>query len=140
MLDIAGNEYLANYFFGAVPLFVLTGLLVAAADIGRETFTFARWVTRPIRGGLGIATVAPIRRSPRLLGSSIASATVFAKVASTEMIRHEYYSRFAVSVVSGSSVLGMHLPPSLLLIVYGFLAERSVGQLFLAAIFPGLIL
>lgn len=96
------------------------GLLVAAADIGRETFTFARWVTRPIRGGLGIANVAPIRRSPRLLGSSIASATVFAKIASTEMIRHGYYSRFAAGAVSGSSVLGMLLPPSLLLIVYGF--------------------
>ncbi len=140
MLGIAGNEYLANYFFSAVPLFVLMGLLVAAANIGRETFIVARWLTRPIRGGLGIATVVANTIFAAITGSSIASATVFARIASPEMIRHGYSQRFAVGVVAGSSVLGMLVPPSLLLIVYGFLAEQSVGQLFVAAIVPGLIL
>lgn len=140
MLGIAGNEYLANYFFSAVPLFVLMGLVVSAANIGRETFAVARWLTRPIRGGLGIATVAANTIFAAITGSSIASATVFAKIASPEMIRHGYDRRFAVGVVAGSSVLGMLVPPSLLLIVYGFLAEQSVGHLFVAAIVPGLIL
>ncbi len=140
MLGIAGNEYLANYLFSAVPLFVLMGLVVSAANIGHETFIVARWLTRPIRGGLGIATVAANTIFAAITGSSIASATVFAKIASPEMIRHGYDQRFAVGVVAGSSVLGMLVPPSLLLIVYGFLAEQSVGQLFVAAIVPGLIL
>ncbi|WP_424988863.1 TRAP transporter large permease subunit [Microbulbifer sp. S227A] len=140
MLGLAGNEFLANYYFSAVPLFVLMGLLVAAADIGRETFAVASWLTRPIRGGLGIATVGANALFAAITGSSVASATVFAKVATPEMIRHGYNRKFSVGVVAGSSVLGMLIPPSLLLIVYGFLAEQSVGFLFTAAIIPGVIL
>ena len=75
-----------------------------------------------------------------MTGSSIASAAVFTKIATPEMLRHGYTPRFAVGVVAGSSVLGMLIPPSLLFIVYGFLAEESVGHLFLAGIVPGLIL
>jgi C4-dicarboxylate transporter DctM subunit len=140
MLGIAGNEFLANYYFSAVPLFVMMGLLVAAADIGRETFAVAAWITKPIRGGLGIATVGANAVFAAITGSSIASATVFAKIATPEMIRHGYNKQFSVGVVAGSSVLGMLIPPSLLLIVYGFLAEQSVGFLFIAAIVPGLLL
>ena len=140
MLGLAGNEFLANYYFSAVPLFVLIGLLVAAADIGKETFAVASWLTRPIRGGLGIATVGANAMFAAITGSSVASATVFSKVATPEMIRHGYNKQFSVGVVAGSSVLGMLIPPSLLLIVYGFLAEQSVGYLFIAAIVPGLIL
>jgi tripartite ATP-independent transporter DctM subunit len=73
-------------------------------------------------------------------GSSIASAAVFTKIAAPEMLRHGYTPQFSVGVVAGSSVLGMLIPPSLLFIVYGFLAEQSVGDLFLAGIVPGLIL
>jgi C4-dicarboxylate transporter DctM subunit len=140
MLGLAGNEFLANYYFSAVPLFVLMGLLVAAADIGRETFAVASWLTRLIKGGLGIATVGANAMFAAITGSSVASASVFAKVATPEMIRHGYTKQFSVGVVAGSSVLGMLIPPSLLLIVYGFLAEQSVGFLFIAAIVPGVIL
>ncbi len=140
MLGIAGNEFLANYYFSAVPLFVMMGLLVAAADIGRETFAVAAWITKSTRGGLGIATVGANAVFAAITGSSVASATVFAKIATPEMIRHGYNKQFSVGVVAGSSVLGMLIPPSLLLIVYGFLAEQSVGFLFIAAIVPGLLL
>lgn len=109
-------------------------------DIGKETFAVASWLTRPIRGGLGIATVGANAMFAAITGSSVASATVFSKVATPEMIRHGYNKQFSVGVVAGSSVLGMLIPPSLLLIVYGFLAEQSVGYLFIAAIVPGLIL
>lgn len=140
MLGISATEHLANYYFSAVPLFVLMGLLVAASDIGRETFLAARWITQPIRAGLGIATVGANAVFAAVTGSSIASATVFSRIATPEMIRHGYTKRFAVGVVAGSSVLGMLIPPSLLLIIYGFLAEQSVGHLFIAAIIPGLLL
>ena len=139
-LGLAASEYLRNYFFGVVPLFVLMGLLVSASDVGRETFHVARWAMRRLKGGLGIATVAANAVFAAITGSSIASAAVFTRVATPEMITHGYTPRFAVGVVAGSSVLGMLIPPSLLLIVYGFLAEQSVGVLFVAAIVPGLIL
>lgn len=139
-LALAASEYLRNYFFGVVPLFVLMGLLVSASDMGRETFDVARWLLRKVRGGLGIATVAANAVFAAITGSSIASAAVFTRVATPEMLSHGYTPRFSVGVVAGSSVLGMLIPPSLLLIVYGFLAEQSVGILFIAAIIPGLIL
>jgi len=140
MLPQAGAEYMKNYFFGVVPLFVLMGLLVAASDVGKETFQVARWALRRVRGGLGIATVAANAVFAAITGSSIASAAVFTRVATPEMMAQGYTARFSVGVVAGSSVLGMLIPPSLLLIVYGFLAEQSVGVLFIAAIVPGLIL
>ncbi len=140
VLSRSSTEYLRNYFFGVVPLFVLMGLLVSVSDVGRDTFDIARWMLRRVKGGLGVATVAANAIFASITGSSIASAAVFTKIATPEMLRHGYTPRFSVGVVAGSSVLGMLIPPSLLLIVYGFLAEESVGHLFLAAIVPGLIL
>jgi C4-dicarboxylate transporter, DctM subunit len=140
VLSRSSTEYLRNYFFGVVPLFVLMGLLVSVSDVGRDTFDIARWMLRRVKGGLGVATVAANAIFASITGSSIASAAVFTKIATPEMLRHGYTPRFSVGVVAGSSVLGMLIPPSLLLIVYGFLAEQSVGHLFLAAIVPGLIL
>jgi len=140
VLSRTSTEYLRNYFFGVVPLFVLMGLLVSVSDVGRDTFDVARWALRRVRGGLGVATVMANAIFASITGSSIASAAVFTKIATPEMLRHGYTPRFSVGVVAGSSVLGMLIPPSLLLIVYGFLAEESVGHLFLAAIVPGLIL
>ena len=139
-LSQSSTEYLNNYFFGVVPLYVLMGLLVSVSDAGRDTFVVARWLLRRVKGGLGVATVAANALFAAVTGSSIASAAVFTKIAAPEMLRHGYTPRFAVGVVAGSSVLGMLIPPSLLFIVYGFLAEESVGHLFLAGIVPGLIL
>lgn len=139
-LSQSSTEYLNSYFFGVVPLYVLMGLLISVSDVGRDTFAVARWLLRRVRGGLGVATVAANALFAAVTGSSIASAAVFTKIATPEMLRHGYTPRFAVGVVAGSSVLGMLIPPSLLFIVYGFLAEESVGHLFLAGIVPGLIL
>ena len=139
-LSQSATEYLNNYFFGVVPLYVLMGLLVSVSDVGKDTFTVARWLLRRVKGGLGVATVAANAVFAAVTGSSIASAAVFTKIATPEMLRHGYTPRFSVGVVAGSSVLGMLIPPSLLFIVYGFLAEESVGHLFLAGIVPGLVL
>ena len=139
-LSQSSTEYLNSYFFGVVPLYVLMGLLISASDVGRDTFAVARWMLARVRGGLGVATVAANAVFAAVTGSSIASAAVFTKIAAPEMLRHGYTPQFSVGVVAGSSVLGMLIPPSLLFIVYGFLAEQSVGDLFLAGIVPGLIL
>jgi len=139
-VKLASNEFLRNYFFGVVPLFVLMGLLVNESDIGKDTFNVARWGLKSIKGGLGVATVMANAIFAAITGSSIASAAVFTKVATPQMMDHGYSAKFSVGVVAGSSILGMLIPPSLLLIVYGFVAEQSVGFLFIAAIIPGILL
>lgn len=139
-LALAAGGTIDRFVFGVVPLFVLMGLLVSVSEIGRDTFAVARWALRRIAGGLGIATVAANAIFAAITGVSIASAAVFTKVAVPQMIDNGYTPKFAVGVVAGSSVLGMLIPPSLLLIIYGVLAEVSVGSLFIAAAIPGIIL
>jgi tripartite ATP-independent transporter DctM subunit len=140
LLAQAAADSIASHIFGVVPLFVLMGLLVSQADIGRDTFQVTNHLFRRIKGGLGIATVAANAVFAAITGISIASAAVFTKVAVPEMLKLGYTPRFSVGVVAGSSVLGMLIPPSLLLIVYGFLAEVSVGALFIAGVIPGILL
>lgn len=140
LLAQASSDAIASHIFGVVPLFVLTGFLVARADIGKDAFEVANQLFRRLRGGLGVATVASNAVFAAITGISIASAAVFTRVAVPQMMRFGYQPRFAVGVVAGSSVLGMLIPPSLLMILYGFLANQSVGDLFTAGIVPGLLL
>ena len=140
MMALATRESINSYLFGVVPLFVLMGLVVSRADIGRDTFDVANRALGRMKGGLGMATVGANAIFAAITGISIASAAVFAKVAVPEMTRIGHTPRFATGVVAGSSVLGMLIPPSLLLILYGILAEQSVGFLFVAGIGPGIVL
>jgi tripartite ATP-independent transporter DctM subunit len=140
LLALAASDAVSSYEFGVVPLFVLMGLLVSVAGIGRDTFVAANVLLRGIRGGLGVATVVANAAFAAVTGISIASAAVFTKIAVPEMLRLGYRPRFAVGVVAGSSILGMLIPPSLLLIIFGLLAEQSIGDLFVAGIVPGLLL
>jgi C4-dicarboxylate transporter DctM subunit len=136
----AANDAIRDHLFGVVPLFVLMGMFVSVSGVGRDTFDVFGWLLRRVRGGLGVATVAANAVFAAITGISIASASVFTKVAVPEMIRYGYAPRFAVGVVAGSSVLGMLIPPSLLMIIYGVLAEESIGRMFIAGIVPGLLL
>ncbi len=140
MLSMAASESLAQYDFGVVPLFVMMGILVSVSEIGRDTYDVANQLFRRLKGGLGTATVAANAVFAAVTGTSIASASVFTKIAVPEMLRHGYNPRFAVGVVAGSSVLGMLIPPSLLFILFGILAETSIGHLFIAGIVPGVLL
>lgn len=137
VLSIAASETISSYIFGVIPLFVLMGMLVNAAGVGRDTFRAADQIFGGIVGGLGLSTVAANAVFAAVTGVSIASAAVFTRVAVPEMVTAGYDKRFAVGIVAGSSILGMLIPPSLLLIVYAVLTEQSVGALFLAAIIPG---
>jgi tripartite ATP-independent transporter DctM subunit len=140
LLAQAASEGISDYIFGVVPLFILMGLLVSKANVGRDAFDLANAAFRRVLGGLGVATVGANAVFAAITGISIASAAVFTKVAVPEMLRAGYHTRFAVGVVAGSSVLGMLIPPSLLFIIYGVLAEVSIGKLFLAGVMPGLLL
>lgn len=140
LLALAANDAISSYFFGVVPLFVLMGFVVSEAGFGRDAFDVANAAFRKLRGGLGVGTVGANAIFAAITGISIASAAVFTKIAVPQMIRHGYTARFATGVVAGSSVLGMMIPPSLLLILFGILAEQSIGDLFIAGIGPGLLL
>ena len=140
MLGLAANDAISSYFFGVVPVFVLMGFIVSESGMGRDAFDVANAMFRKIKGGLGVGTIAANTIFAPITGISIASAAVFTKIAVPELLRHGYGTRFSVGVVAGSSVLGMLIPPSLLLILFGLLTEQSIGDLFLAGLGPGLIL
>lgn len=140
LLSNAALESVARYSFGVIPLFVLMGVLVGVSGLGRDVFEVAGQIFRRFRGGLGIATVFANAIFAAVNGTTIASASVFTKVAVPELIRQGYSRQFSVGVVAGSSVLGMLIPPSLLLILFGIIAEVSIGDLFSAGIGPGIIL
>lgn len=140
MLELTAYSGIADYLFATIPLFVLMGLLVSISNVGRDTFEVAEELLRRMVCGLGVATVAANTIFAAVTGVSIASAAVFTRVAVPEMERHGYRPSFAAGTVAGSSVLGMLIPPSLLLIIYGILAEVSIGGMFIAGILPGLML
>lgn len=140
MLELTAYSGIADYLFATIPLFVLMGLLVSVSNVGRDTFEVAEQLFRRMLCGLGVATVAANTIFAAVTGVSIASAAVFTRVAVPEMTRHGYRPAFSAGTVAGSSVLGMLIPPSLLLIIYGVLAEVSIGGMFIAGLLPGLML
>ncbi|MFN3658308.1 MAG: TRAP transporter large permease [Pseudolabrys sp.] len=140
MMTLAVTDSIKAYDFASIPTFVMMGMIVGKAGFGADVYEVANQLFRRVRGGLGVATVAANAAFAAVTGSSIASASVFTRVAIPEMIRYDYNKRFAVGVVAGSSVLGMIIPPSVMLIIYAFVAEQSIGDLFLAGVVPGLLL
>lgn len=139
-LKVAVGDGVTEYNFATIPLFTLMGLLVSKARLGRDIYDVMNSTFRKVLAGVGMATVGANAIFAAVTGSSIASASVFTKIAVPQMLRYNYNKRFAVGVVAGSSVLGMIIPPSAMLIIYSFVAEVSVGDMFLAGIIPGLLL
>jgi tripartite ATP-independent transporter DctM subunit len=140
LLTEAIADTVSEYVYASVPLFALMGLIVSKAGIGKDVYEVANFLFFRVRGGLGIATVAANAIFASVTGSSIASASVFTRVAVPEMQRFGYKPRFTVGVVAGSSVLGMLIPPSAMLIIYAIVTEQSIGQMFVAGIIPGILL
>ena len=140
LLTLAASDGLEEYHFGVIPLFVMMGLVVSQCELGRDIYDVSNFLLRKVKGGLGVATVAANTAFAAITGISIASASVFARVSVPEMRRFGYSPRFAVGVVAGSSVLGMLIPPSVMLIIYAIVVELSVADMFKAGIFPGLLL
>lgn len=140
LLKIAVGDSAMVYSFATIPLFTFMGLIVSKAGLGRDIYEVMTMRFRKVKGGIGMATVGANAVFAAVTGSSIASASVFTKVSVPQMIAQDYNPRFAVGVVAGSSVLGMIIPPSAMLIIYSFVAEQSVGDMFLAGVIPGIML
>ena len=140
LLKIAVGDSAMEYSFATIPLFTFMGLIVSKAGLGRDIYEVMTMRFRKVKGGIGMATVGANAVFAAVTGSSIASASVFTKVSVPQMIAQDYNPRFAVGVVAGSSVLGMIIPPSAMLIIYSFVSEQSVGDMFLAGVIPGIML
>jgi C4-dicarboxylate transporter DctM subunit len=140
LLKIAVGDSAMEYTFATIPLFTFMGLIVSKAGLGSDVYEVMSTGFRRVKGGIGMATVGANAVFAAVTGSSIASASVFSKVSVPQMLKHGYNPRFAVGVVAGSSVLGMIIPPSAMLIIYSFVAEQSVGDMFMAGVIPGIML
>ena len=140
MMTLSVTDAIKHIDYAAIPTFVMMGMIVGKSGFGADIYQVANELFRRLRGGLGIATVVANAAFAAVTGSSIAAAAVFTRVSVPEMIRYEYSKRFAVGVVAGSSVLGMIIPPSVMMIIYAFVAEQSVGDMFIAGVVPGLLL
>jgi C4-dicarboxylate transporter DctM subunit len=128
-----------NYTLSVVPLFILMGNLVTRAGMSQELFRAAYAFIGHLRGGLAMATVWASAGFGGICGSSIATAATFAKVAYPSMKRFGYSDRLAAGVVAGGGTLGIMIPPSTIMVIYGVFTETNIAKLFAAGILPGLL-
>ena len=142
-LELASSSayaVLRNAVFAAIPLFVLMGEFMSRAGMATDLYKIANYFLRKLPGRLAIATVLGNAVFAAVTGVSIASAMTFSRIAYPEMMKFGYSRSFALGSIAGSASLGMLIPPSVLLIVWGIIIEKSIGKLFLAGFIPGLIL
>jgi C4-dicarboxylate transporter, DctM subunit len=130
----------SSYGFTVIPMFVLMGQVGASGGVARSLYDSAYKFIGHIPGGLAIGTVVAATAFKAICGSSPATAATFATIAVPEMDRYGYDKRLSCGTVATVGTLGILIPPSVVLIVYGILTETSIGKLFLAGIIPGLML
>lgn len=140
MLGQTATDAVTEYEFGTAPLFVLMGFMVMAAGLGRDSYTLAERLFGRLRGGIGQATVVGNAVFSAVTGVSIAAVVMFTRMAVPEMLHRGYPPRLAVGVVAGSAMLGMLIPPSVLMIIYAVITETSIGDMYSAGLVPGVIL
>jgi C4-dicarboxylate transporter DctM subunit len=133
-------ETFASYGFTVIPLFVLMGQISFNAGIAQRLYNSANRFMGHISGGLALATVAGVTVFKTICGSAAATNATFASVAVPEMDRFHYSKKLSTGIVAVAGTLGVLLPPSVVLIIFGMVTEQSVGKLFLAGFGPGLIL
>lgn len=140
ILSTTAYEALRDYVFAVIPLFVLMGELVARSGAAKDLFVLINRGLKRVPGRLAVATVLGNAVFAAVVGVSVASAATFSRIAYPQMVALGYRKTTALGCVAGSSSLGMLIPPSVLMIVWGVLTELSIGKLFLAGFLPGFIL
>jgi C4-dicarboxylate transporter DctM subunit len=129
-----------SYSLTVVPLFILMGQLAFHAGIAKRLYDTANKFVGHISGGLGIATVAGCTVFGAICGSATATAATFASVSIPEMDRFGYSRKFSAGLVAIAGTLGIMVPPSVPMIIFGILTQQSIGKLFVAGILPGVII
>ena len=129
----------ASYSFTVVPLFVLMGQAASNSGMAEQMYKTARKFVGHVPGGLALATVVGATIFKAISGSTLATAATFSSVAIPEMDKYGYSRKLSTGIVASVGTLGLLLPPSGFLILFGMITEQSIGRLFLAGIIPGLI-
>jgi C4-dicarboxylate transporter DctM subunit len=128
-----------NYTLSVVPLFILMGNFVTRAGMSQELFRCAYAFIGHLRGGLAMATIVACGGFGAICGSSIATAATFAKVAYPSMKKYGYSDRLSTGAIAAGGTLGILIPPSTIMVIYGIMTGTNIGKLFAAGILPGLL-
>lgn len=128
-----------SYSFTVLPLFILMGNLVNASGLSRDLYTAANAFIGHMRGGLAMATIMACGAFSALSGSSMATTAAMSRVAMPSMRKYEYDDRLATGSIAAGGTLGILIPPSVIMVVYGILTETDIGKLFAAGFLPGFI-
>jgi C4-dicarboxylate transporter DctM subunit len=142
-LILIGRDFydvISSYGYTVFPLFILMGQVAFNSGIATRLYKSAHLFVGHIPGGLAMATVAAATGFKAICGSSTATAATFASVAIPEMDKYGYDKRLSTGVVATVGTLGVIMPPSVTLILYGVITEQPIGKLFLAGLLPGLLL
>ncbi len=139
LANIAFNQS-SNFVLVVVPLFVLMGEVLAATGIGRDLFRTAQMWLRRLPGALAVATVFACALFAAVCGSSPVTAATIGAMAVPEMMRRGYDRALALGTTAAGGTLGILIPPSIPMIIYGVITETSIGDLFIAGVLPGLMM
>ncbi len=129
-----------NYNLSVIPLFILMGVLIVHARISQDLYDAAYAALGKYRGGLALATVLAAGGFSAVCGSTLATAATMSKVAMPPMRDYKYSDRLASGTIAAGGTLGIMIPPSVPLVIYGIIAEQDIGLLFIAGVLPGLLL
>lgn len=132
-------EMFAQYNLTVVPLFILMGAFALTAGLSEDLYGVVNKWLGHLRGGLSMATVGACAFFAAISGSSVATAATMATVALPEMRKYKYDPALATGSIAAGGSIGILIPPSVILIIYGIIAEQSIGKLFLAGFFPGIL-
>jgi C4-dicarboxylate transporter, DctM subunit len=129
----------ARFTLIVIPMFILMGLLASYARVAEDTFRISNRLLRRLPGGLALASIAACAGFGAVSGSSVATAATVGRLSVTEMRKHGYDTAFAAGVVGAAGTLGVLIPPSIILVLYGIITGESIRLLLTAGIIPGLL-
>ncbi|WP_136659243.1 TRAP transporter large permease [Nitratireductor sp. XY-223] len=141
-LTLVGQVYFdsgRSYTLSVVPLFLLMGNLVVQSGVAGDLYTAANAWLRHRKGGLAMATIVACGGFSSVCGSSLATTATMARISLPAMRRYGYSDRLAASSIAAGGTLGILIPPSVILVIYGILTQQNIGALFLAGILPGIV-
>ncbi|PVH27527.1 TRAP transporter large permease [Pararhodobacter oceanensis] len=140
---VAGTVFFdtaSNYNLSVVPLFVLMGEVASGSRMSSELFKAARVIVSGLRGGLAVASLAASGAFGAICGSSVATAATMTRIAMPEMRKAGYDDGYSSGAIAAGGSLGILIPPSIILVIYGSIAEQSIARLFAASLLPGIVL
>lgn len=129
----------ADYGLSVIPLFILMGSFCFYSGMSKNLYKTAHDILGSLRGGLAMSTVVACAAFAAVSGSSVATAATMGTVALPEMKRYKYNDRLATGSIAAGGTMGILIPPSVIFIIYGILTEQSIGKLFAAGLFPGIL-